>query len=155
MTAPHRARAQAGATAASSALAGQLSAALQAMRLLRDFDPRLAGALAGGSADPRLPVLLHVRAEHADDVARALIQHDIPARMRQTRLHFPRAAAQPLPGVSFLAGEQEFVIWIFTEAQFRQRLRVGDESVASKRLAQAAVETWLTELTSAKARGAG
>ena len=142
MSAPHRARPQA-AVDSGTALSEQLGAALQAMTLLQGFDPRLAGALASGTADRRLPIVLHVRAEHSDDVARVLIEHDIPARMRETRLRFPRAAAQPLPGVSFLAGEQEFVIWIFTEAQFRQRLPVGDESAPSTRLTLAATRQQL------------
>lgn len=131
------------AAAADAALQRQLGAALQAMGLLQAFHPRLAGALASGTADVRLPIVLHVQAEHADEVARVLIEHDIPARMRETRLRFPRAAAQPLPGVSFLAGEQEFLIWIFTEAQFRQRLPVGDESVPSTRLTLAATRRLL------------
>lgn len=142
MSASHLPRPRA-AVAAESALCAQLSAALQAMSLLQDFDPRLAGTLASGTADPRLPIVLHVKAEHADDVARVLIEHDIPARMRETRMRFPRAAAQPLPGVSFLAGGQEFVIWIFTEAQFRQRVPVGEESVPSTRLTPAATQQLL------------
>ena len=142
MSASHRARPQP-AVDSGSALSAQLSAALQAMTLLQRFDPRLAGALASGTADARLPIVLHVQAEHADDVARVLIEHDIPARMRETRLRFPRAAAQALPGVSFLAGDQEFLIWIFTEAQFRQRLPVGDESAPSTRLTLAATRQQL------------
>lgn len=142
MSAPRRAR-PAAAVDSELGLSAQLSAALQAMTLLQGFDPRLAGALASGTADSRLPIVLHVQAEHADDVARVLIERDIPARMRETRLRFPRAAAQPLPGVSFLAGEQEFVIWIFTEAQFRQRLPVGDESAPSTRLTLAATRQLL------------
>ena len=149
-----RAKAAHEAMGAGSALCDQLSAGLQAMTLLQSFDPRLAGALAGGIADARLPIVLHVRAGHADEVARVLIEHGIPARMRETRLRFPRAAAQPLPGVSFLAGEQEIMIWIFTEAQFRQRLRIGDESVASRRLARSSVEAWLASLTALSGTGA-
>ena len=151
---PHRMQRNEAAPA-DSALRLQLSAALQAMILLQNFDPRLAGPLADGTADPRLPIVLHVQAEHADDVARTLVERDIPARMRETRLRTPRAAAQVLPGVSFLAGEQEFCIWIFTEAQFRQRLPVGDESVASRRLARAMVESWLASLTASSDAGAG
>jgi hypothetical protein len=86
-------------------------------------------------------------AEHADDVQHFLAEHGIPARMRETRMHLPRAPAQTLPGVSFLAGDQELQIWIFTEAQFRQRARIGDESAASRRMTRAAVERALASLT--------
>ncbi len=128
----------------------QLRDALQAMTLLQRFQPRLAGALADGAVDPRLPIVLHVMAEHADDVQHLLVEHGIPARMRETRMYLPRAPTQALPGVSFLAGDQEFQIWIFTEGQFRQRARIGDESVASRRLTQAAVERWLASETASE-----
>lgn len=125
----------------------QLQDALQAMALLQPFDPRLAGALAAGTADPRLPIVLHVQADHADDVQHLLAGRGIPARMRETRMYPPRAATQPLPGVSFMAGEQEILIWIFTEAQFRQRVRIGDDSAASQRMTRAAVERALASLS--------
>lgn len=134
-------------TAAPTATLRQLQDALQAMTLLQAFEPRLAGALADGSAGPGLPIVLHVRADHADDVQRLLAEHGIPARMRETRMYPPRAPSQALPGASFLAGEQEIVIWIFSEGQFRQRLRIGDESIASPRMTRAAVERALASLT--------
>lgn len=137
------ATARAPASPAAAQLIEQLGAALQAMTLLQRFDPRLSGALASGAADAHLPIVLHLQAEHADDVARVLIDHDIPARMRETRLRVPRAAAQLLPGVSFFAGAQEFLIWIFTEAQFRQRLPVGDETAPSPRLTATATRRLL------------
>ena len=122
-----------------STLDSQLGDALQAMHLLQPFDPRLTGSLTAGIADPQQAIVLHVRAEHADDVRKALDEHAIPVRMRQTKLHFPRAATQALPGMSFIAGQQEFVIWVFSEAQFRQRLRVGTDPEPAQRLTTTAV----------------
>jgi hypothetical protein len=134
-----------------AATARQLRDALQAMELLQAFAPRLAGALASGIADPKLPIILHVVAEHADDIQRLLADRRIPARMRETRMFPPRAPALALPGVSFLAGDQEFLIWIFSEAQFRQRVRIGDESVASPRMTRSTVERALASLKLAPA----
>ncbi len=124
----------------------QLEGALQAMTLLQPFDPRLAGPLVAGIADPQSPVVVHVCADHVDEVLHALAGHGIPTRTIQTRLHIPREATQPLPGITFLAGEQEFRILVFNEAQFRQRLRVGDDPEPSKRLGLAAVRRWLESL---------
>ena len=123
----------------------QLRAALQAMTLLQPFEVRLAGPLAAGTADRRLPIVLHLQADHADEVRHFFDARQIPTRMLETRLRFPRAPAQPLPGIGFLAGDQEFLIWIFSEAQFRQRLRVGDESEPSRRLTLAAVTRLLAD----------
>lgn len=125
--------------------AAQMRMALQAMRLLSAFDPRLAGPLAEMAPTPRSPIILHVQADHSDDVRMFLDEQRIPSRMLQTRLHTPRSASQALPGLGFLAGDQEIVVWIFSPAQFRQRLRVGDESTPSTRLSVTAVERLLTQ----------
>lgn len=129
----------------SAPAATQMQTALQAMRLLGAFGPRLAGPLADVVPAPRLPIVLHVQADHSDDVRMFLDEQRIPSRMLQTRLHTPRSASQVLPGLGFLAGDQEIVVWIFSPAQFRQRLRVGDESTPSTRLSITAVERLLTQ----------
>lgn len=125
----------------------QLSAVLPALEALARFDARVAGALTAGPIDPRLPVVLHVCAEHADDVRLALDELRIPARTLQGRLHIPRSGALPLPGYSFLAGDREFVIWVFDPAHFRQRLRVGDEAEPAPRMKKRAIEARLVQLT--------
>lgn len=124
----------------------QLEGALQAMNLLQRFDPRLAGPLVAGIADAQAAVVLHVCADHVDEVHHALADHGIPTRTIQTRLHIPREGTQALPGIAFLAGDQAFRILVFSEAQFRQRLRVGDEPEPSKRLGLAAVRRWFESL---------
>lgn len=124
----------------------QLEGALQAMTLLQRFDSRLAGPLVAGIVDAQSPVVLHVCADHVDEVLHALAGQGIPTRTIQTRLHIPREGTRPLPGIAFLAGEQEFRILVFNEAQFRQRLRVGEDPEPSKRLGLAAVRRWLDSL---------
>lgn len=118
----------------------QLQAALEAMKVLSDFDPRLAGPLAGGVSDSALPITLHVCAEHPDSVRLHLEENRIPTRTIATRMHVPRGPSVPVTGLSFLAGEQEFRIWIFDDSAFRQRLCVGDEIEPSTRLKRKAVE---------------
>lgn len=116
------------------------------MDLLAAFAPRLAGALASGHAEARLPVVLHVCAEHVDEIHQRLSAQGIPTRTFATRLHVPREGTQSLPAVGFLAGAQEFRILVFSEAQFRQRLRVGDEAEPSVRLSAARVRELLAAL---------
>ena len=117
-----------------------LEATLEAMKALAAFDPRLAGTLAEGVHDAQGPITLHVCAEHPDNVRLALDELNIPTRTVATRMHIPRGGSRPLPGLAFLAGSQEFVIWIFDDAAFRQRLRVGSEIEPSARLKRKAVE---------------
>lgn len=127
-------------------LAGQLQTAHEAMQVLARFEPRLAGPLAELAADARLPIVLHVQADHLDDVIMHLDERQIPARSLETRLHIPRSASQTLPGLSFIAGAQEILVWVFTPAQFRQRLRVGSESAPSQRLSLQALRKELENL---------
>lgn len=135
-------------TGHTAALRSQLGDALQAMELLAAFSPRLAGPLAAGHADLRLPLVIHVCAEHPDDVHHTLAARNIPTRTFATRLHVPREGAATLPGIGFYAGGQELRILVFSEAQFRQRLRVGDETEPSPRLAPARVRALLATLPS-------
>jgi len=130
-------------------LRAQLEAALQAMTLLANYSPRLAGLLATGHAERRLPVVLHLCAEHVDEVHRTLVARDIPVRTFATRLHIPREGAQVLPGIGFFAGAQEFRLLVFSESQFRQRLCVGAETEPSTRLPEAKVREWIARLPAA------
>jgi hypothetical protein len=127
-------------------LAQQLQTALDAMQMLARFEPRLTGPLAELVADVRLPIVLHVQADHGDDVRMHLDEQQIPARSLETRLHIPRGASQTLPGLGFIAGDQEILVWVFTPAQFRQRLRVGRESAPSQRLNLQALRKQLEDL---------
>lgn len=134
------------ASGATAALRAQLGDALQAMTLLAEFSPRLAGPLAAGHAERRLPVVLHLCAGHVDEVHQALAARGIPARTFSTRLHIPRGGTEALPGLGFYAGAQEFRLLVFSESQFRQRLRVGDEPAASLRLSEGKVREWIASL---------
>lgn len=130
----------------------QLRDAAQAMRALERFEPRLAGALTSAAIDAPTPVTLHLCAAHADEVRLRLDELKIPARSVETRLRIPRSGSLPLPGYSFLAGEQSYLLWVFDEASFRQRLRVGDETEPAPRWTLRAVERQIAAL-SAGAQG--
>lgn len=123
----------------------QLKSALEAMKLLEEFDPRLAGLLAQGVSDLQSPIILHVNADDPDTVRHQLEDRGIPTRTVATRMHIPRGPSQSIPGLAFLAGEQEFRIWIFNDASFRQRVRVGDEVAPSARLKRKVVEQRFSE----------
>lgn len=126
--------------------AAQLRAALDAMLALQQFAPRVAGALVHGRLEKHQPLVLHLCAEHADQVRAVLDQLGIPARTLQSRLRVPRDVSRALPGFGFLAGAYEFVIWVFDEGSFRQRLRVGDETEPAARMTRRALEDRLRSL---------
>ena len=59
-------------------------------------------------------------------------------------LDYPVFVEEVLP--ECIAGAQEILVWIFTPAQFRQRLRVGSESAPSQRLNLQSVRKQLESL---------
>jgi hypothetical protein len=131
----------------------QLAEALPALELLAGFDARLAGAPVESAVGPHEPFVLHVRCDDPDQVHHRLREAGIPARTIETRLHRPRAASTRLPGAGFYAGSREFQVWIFDEASWRQRLRVGQEAAPSRRLSLKAIRALLADAQPREASG--
>lgn len=77
--------------------------ALQAMRALIAFTPRLTGDILAGACS-RAPVRLLLTADSTEDVALSLIDQGIPWRSEDYRLTFAGTGIQTCPGFSFLAG---------------------------------------------------
>ncbi len=131
----------------------QLEESLPALELLAGFDARLAGALVESAVGPHDPIVLHVLSHDPDQVHHQLRAAGIPARTIETRLHRPRAASTRLPGAGFYAGNREFQVWIFDEASWRQRLRVGKEAAPSRRLTLKAIRALLAAAQPREASG--
>jgi hypothetical protein len=66
----------------------RFAVALEAMRSLADFDPRLAGALLRGSVTEYSPVELHVFADTVEDVCLFLDELGVPSDLADKRLRF-------------------------------------------------------------------
>lgn len=79
--------------------------ALQAMRDLAAFKPRLVGAAAKGLADRHSPVRLLLRADTPEQVAFALQDRRIPWRSAEVELAFSRNRRAARPAFRFQAGE--------------------------------------------------
>ena len=60
--------------------------AVQAMRLLQRFQPRLVGSVLSGTASAHSDVNLHLFAEGAETVALHLLERGVPHRIAQRRL---------------------------------------------------------------------
>jgi hypothetical protein len=83
----------------------QLSVALEAMRLLADFDPRLAGALLQGIATAYSEVQIHAFPDAPEQVALLLQDHGIPYEEANRRLRFGGDRQEIVPVFRFLAGD--------------------------------------------------
>lgn len=115
-------------------------AAFHALQALEPFEGRLTGPLAAGALQQHDPVVLHVSAEHPDLVAAHLSALGIPIRHLSARLHIPRGPGRAVDGYGFVAGGIEFELWVLSESDYRQRLRVASESPDLPRLSATALQ---------------
>lgn len=89
-------------------------AAATAMRELKEFKPRLVGPVLSGTADRHSPVSLHLFADSAEEVGFALMERGIPHRNTEQRLRMSTGSVERVPGYSFLAGEIELQMLVFS-----------------------------------------
>src|SRR5688500_7571963 len=94
--------------------------ALQAMRLLKRFDPRLVGPVLSGTASAHSEVNLHLFAEGAESVALHLLDNGIPHRIAERRLRYEPDRLMSYPVVRFVAGNRDIDAVVFPINGIRQ-----------------------------------
>jgi len=90
------------------ALRQRREAAVQAMVFFAGFAPRLTGPVLDGTADAHSPVILHLHAEDADEVARFLLESDIPADAHTLAIRLDQKRTLEVPAWHFMADEVAF-----------------------------------------------
>lgn len=123
----------------------RLLAAFDALQALAPFEGRLAGALAADALQQHDPVVLHLSAEHPDQIAAHLSALGIPIRHLSGKLHVPRGPGRSVHGFGFVAGSLAFEVWVLAPSDYRQRLRVASESSDLPRLSLAALRRRVQE----------
>jgi hypothetical protein len=103
-----------------SELSGLRRTALQAMRLLKRFDPRLVGPVLSGTASAHSEVNLHLFAEGAEPVALHLMEQGIPHRVAERRLRYEPNRLVAYPVIRFVAGDQPIDAVVFPVDGIRQ-----------------------------------
>jgi hypothetical protein len=103
-----------------STLAGLRRAALQAMRLLGDFEPRLVGPVASGTASAHSEISLHLFAETPEAVALRLVDRGIPHQVAERRLKYEPGRVVAYPAFRFVAGNQPVDAVVFPLNGIRQ-----------------------------------
>lgn len=94
--------------------------ALQAMKLLRKFQPRLVGPVLSGNASAHSEVNLHLFAEGPEPVALHLMEQGVPHRMAERRLRYEPNRLVSYPVVQFVAGNREIDAVVFPVNGIRQ-----------------------------------
>ena len=94
--------------------------ALQAMRLLQKFQPRLVGPVLSGTASAHSEVNLHLFAEGAESVALHLMEQSIPYEIVERRLRYEPDRLVSYPVIRFVAGNREIDAVVFPIDGIRQ-----------------------------------
>jgi hypothetical protein len=87
--------------------------AVQAMKALRRFQPRLTGAVLQGSADRRSPIQLHLFADTPEEVIFTLLEMGIPWKEREKSHRYGDGSRRVYPSFCFRAGDIEMELVVF------------------------------------------
>lgn len=103
-----------------NSLYAQRLVALEAMRQLKEFEPRLVGAVLSGTATEHADVQLHLFADKAESVTIKLMDAGIPHEVTERRVKMNAERILPCPGVRFEIDEQPVDATVFPIDGIRQ-----------------------------------
>lgn len=109
-----------GATAHGERLLVQRRAALQAMRLLRDFSPRLVGPVLVGTATATATIQLHVFSDSAESVGLHLHEQRIAYEMAEKRVRLDNDRTANLPCICLESAAEAVEAIVFPLDGIRQ-----------------------------------
>lgn len=95
-------------------------AALAAMRLMADFQPRLVGPVLNGSASAHSEINLHLFSETPEAVSLRLDERGVPHEVLERRVRFERDRSVSYPALRFVAGRQTVDAVVFPLDGIRQ-----------------------------------
>nr|WP_199043915.1 hypothetical protein [Dyella sp. ASV24] len=95
-------------------------AAVEAMRFLERFDPRLVGAVLEGTADAHSAVCLHLFSDSPESVVLFLEERGVPITQQTRRLRVTRDEQQEYPVLLFAADGLPFDITVLPRDSLRQ-----------------------------------
>ena len=101
-------------------LADLRRSALEAMRLMADFQPRLVGPVLTGTASRHSEINLHLFTESAEAVSIRLEERGIPHEVVERRLRYERDRLVTYPALRFVAGQQTVDAVVFPLDGIRQ-----------------------------------
>jgi hypothetical protein len=101
-------------------LQAQRRVALAAMQQLREFEPRLVGAVLSGTATEHSEVQLHLFADYPESVALKLIDHGIAHEVTERRVRMSPERVLAYPGLRFELEDQAIEVTVFPADGIRQ-----------------------------------
>ena len=120
-------------------------AAVEAMRFLGRYEPRLVGAVLEGTADAHSAVCLHVFSDDLDAVTLFLREHGVRAQLQTRRLRNSRDEQPDYPVLLFAADGLPFDLTVLPRDALRQAPLDRMDEKPMRRASLAAVEELLAE----------
>jgi len=120
-------------------------AAIEAMRFLHIYEPRLVGAVLDGTADSHSAICLHVFSDDPEAVTLFLREHGVPVETQTRRLRTSRDEQVEYPVLLFAADQLPFDITVLPRDALRQPPLDRIDEKPMRRASLATVETLLAE----------
>jgi hypothetical protein len=120
-------------------------AAVEAMRFLAAFEPRLVGAVLEGTADAHSAVCLHVYSDDPEAVVLYLREHGVPIETQVRRLRYSRDEQPEYPVLLFAADELPFDLTVLPRDALRQAPLDRTDDRPMRRASMAQVQSLLDE----------
>ena len=124
-------------------LASLRRSALEAMRLLKDFQPRLVGPVLAGTASAHSEINLHVFSDTPEAVSLRLEERGVPHEVLERRLRYERDRMVSYPALRFVAGRQTVDAVVFPLDGIRQSPASPVDGKPMRRASAAEVEALL------------
>jgi hypothetical protein len=124
-------------------LAAMRRSALEAMRLMADFQPRLVGPVLTGTASAHSEINLHLFTESPEAVSIRLEERGVPHEVLERRLRYERDRVVTYPALRFVAGRQTVDAVVFPLDGIRQSPSSPVDGKPMRRASAAEVEALL------------
>jgi hypothetical protein len=128
-----------------STLSSLRETALQAMRLLNRFEPRIVGPVLSGTASAHSEITLHLFADGSESVVLHLMERGIPHRIGERRMRYEPDRLVTYPVVQFIAGDKEIDAIVFPINGIRQSPSSPVDGRPMRRADTAQLESLLAE----------
>lgn len=115
--------------------------AVQAMRLLAEFSPRLVGSVATGATTEEHRVQLHCFSDQPERIDWLLHSNGIPFEVSSRRPRFADGEDREVPVLSFMADDVGVSVAVFPERDLRRAPLSPVDGQPQKRLELSAVES--------------
>jgi len=121
--------------------------AIEAMRFLADFKPRLVGSVLSGIVTPESRIQIHVSADTPEDIGLLLDDHNIPFEENDKRLRYGGDRYQTCPVYCFSADNNPIEVYVFDHKKGRETPLSPVDGRPMKRATTKEVEELLNDST--------